>query len=154
MLGQDQGNNIGAAGGGADVEDDGGAHSGQQHREDQFQQFVIGEGLGHGPDGLTDRDIKRQGKGRKHRPAHAADAQEDKAQHHQDHVQHPHKEAHVEPGEHRRQKHRQARGAAEGEVVGGLEPDNAQGRQDQAQVQQGKKAEIGDDFFLLKSVFD
>ena len=56
-------------------------------------------------------------------------------------------------GEHGCQQHRQARCAAEGEVVGRLEPDDAQGRQDQPHVQQQEKGEVCDQFFLFESVF-
>ena len=136
---QNEGHNIGAAGGCADVEHDGCTQSGQEHREHQVQHGIAAHGQVRGVEPLADRDEEGQRKGRIDGPAHALDAQKDEAQHHQRQVDDPHEAAHVDLREQVCQQDGQARGAAEGEVVGIFKVDDADRRQDQAEVQLGEK---------------
>ena len=94
IFGQDQGHNVGAAGGCTDVKHDGRTQRGQEHRKHQVQHGIAAHGHTRGVQPLAQRHEKGQGKGRIDGPAHALYAEEHKPQHHQHQVDDPHKAAH------------------------------------------------------------
>ena len=143
VLVQNHRHNVGAAGGRADVKDDGRTHSRQNDREAKLQKDIIGQRAGQRVDALTQADIERQRKGGVDRPPHRPHTQKDKAQCDQRRVDEPHERAHIPPREQRCQHDRQAGGAAERKVVGRFKNGNAHGRGHKAKIQQKEKFDIG-----------
>ena len=139
IFGQDQGHNVGAAGGCTDVKHDGRTQRGQEHRKHQVQHGIAAHGHTRGVQPLAHRHEKGQGKGRINGPAHALYAEEHEPQHHQHQVDDPHKAAHIDLGKQVGQQDGQAGCAAKGEMVGVLEIDDAHGGEDQAKVELAKE---------------
>ena len=132
---QNQGHNIRTAGGCTDVEHDRRTQSRQEHGEHQIQHGIAAHGNVDGIEPLAHRHKKGQRKGRIDRPAHGLDAQKDEAQHHQNQVDDPHKAAHVDLREQVCQQNGQARGAAKCKMIGIFKVNDADRRQDQAEIQ-------------------
>ena len=139
VLGKDQRHDVGAAGRSADIKHDGSAQRRQEHREHQIQHGIAAQGHAGGVQPLAAGHEKGECEGGVDRPAHALDAQKEKAQHHQHQVDDPHKAANIDPGEQVCQQDGQAGGAAEGEVVGIFKIYDAHCREHKAEVQQGKE---------------
>ena len=139
VLAQYHGQNVRAAGGGTDVEDDGGAHGRQQHRKAYVEPEVARDGLGHGKEPLEERGVPREGKRREGAPEHRPAVEEEEAQEHQDRVQDPHVDRDRERGHGGVEQDGKARGAAKGEVVGRLEEHERNGGEDEAHVEQAEE---------------
>lgn len=63
ILLEDHGDDVGAAGGSAHIEQYCRTHRGQQHTEDQFQQGLIGQGLAHGEQNFKQAEESGHGHG-------------------------------------------------------------------------------------------
>ncbi len=138
---QDHGQDVRAASGGADVEDEGRAEGGQQHGEADVEREVARDGGADGKDELEERDVGGKRDGGVGAPEHGAALEEDEAQGHEGNVQHPHEGRDGKLWKERREHDGHARGAAKGQVVGGLEDDDGERGEKQTGVQHPEKGE-------------
>ena len=137
---EDHGKDVGAARRGADVKDDGAAQRRQDNGKAQVKPHVACErNIGRNEE-LKQRNIGGKCKRGEDAPEDCLALQKDKAQDDQDRVDDPHKDADGQGREQRGKNNRNARGAAKGEVIRGFKRDDGKGREDQAQIELGKKA--------------
>ena len=137
VLFEDHGDDVGAAGRGVDVKENGRAKGGKDDREEELQHLFIGEGSRHGADPLEELDNAGIEKGTVHSLQTKALVEHGKAQEEKKGIDDTVVGRSGEPGKgpdgQRLQNDRQTRHAAHGEVVGELEEINADGHQYGAQ---------------------
>ena len=137
---EDHGKDVSAARRGANVKDNGTAQRRQDDGKTQVEPHIARHRNIRRNEELKQRDVGRKRKRGKDTPKDCLALQKDKTQDDQDRVDNPHKDADGQSREQRGKNDRHARGAAEGKVIGRFESHDGERREDQAQIELGKKA--------------
>ena len=137
---EDHGENVRAARRGTNIKDDSAAERRQNHGKAQVEPHIARHrDIGRNKE-LKQRNIGGQRKRGKDTPQDCLALQKDKAQDDEHRIDNPHKDADGQGREQRGQNDRHARGAAKSKVIRCFKRNDGKGREDQAQIELGKKA--------------
>ena len=139
---QDHGKDVGAARRRAYIEDERAAERGKKDRKAHVEREVARDGRLDGNEPLEQRDVGGKRDRGERAPQDGAAIEEHEAERHEEEVQNPHERRDGHLRKERREHDGDARGAAEGQVVGRLEDDDGERREDEAEVEHAEERQL------------